>query len=75
VDRFSSTLARYSRTANVGSIPTIARIWGAIRNGAAAAIVDQENLRTWVWQEGSCIELTELDPFDRLAHAARLVST
>lgn len=74
VDLYSGPLARYSRTANVGSIPTIARIWGATRNGAAAAIVDQENLRTWVWQTGSCIELTDTDPFDRLAHAARLVS-
>lgn len=74
VDLYSGPLARYGRTSDVGSIPTIARIWGAIRNGAAAAIVDQENLRTWVRQKGSCIELTDTDPFDRLAHAARLVS-
>ena len=72
VDRYSGALARYRRTASAGSIPTIARIWGAIHDGAAAVIVDQENLRTWVWQEGTCVELQETDPLDRVAHAVRL---
>ena len=72
VDRYGSTLTRYGRTASVGSIPTIARIWGATRDGVAAAIVDQENLRTWVWSGGACVELTDTDPFDRIAEAVRL---
>ena len=73
VERYDRTVARYSRTANVGSLPTIARIWGAIRDDEAAVIVDQDNLRTWVWHDGACVELHDSDPLVRIAHAARLV--
>lgn len=75
VDRYSSPLARYSRTASVGSIPIIARIWGATGDGTAVTIVDQENLRTWVWRGGACVELQNADPFDRIAEAARVAAS
>ena len=71
VDRYSRPLARYGRTASTGSIPSIARVWGAIRGGMAAVIVDQENLRTWVWRDGTCIELHNAEPLDRMVQAAR----
>lgn len=70
VDRYSAVLTRYSRTAPPGSIPTVARIWGAEREGEALAIIDQENLRTWVWSGTSVVELRDSDPLDRIARIA-----
>jgi len=70
VDRFSTTLRQYNREPVGGRLPTIARIWGAISAGDAAVIVDQENLRTWVWSNGACTELKSTDPIVRIAEAA-----
>lgn len=56
VDRYSKVLLRYSRSSTVGQLPTIARIWGGVRNGEAESIIDQINLRRWA-SDGS--EVTE----------------
>lgn len=70
VDRYSKVLSRYSRSSPLGELPTIARIWGAVRNGEAEMIVDQSNLRVWVGIERRCIEIAEVDPLERMAAAA-----
>ena len=75
LDRFSAALARYSRTTHPGSVPTIGRIWGVVRDGEALAIIDQESLRTWVWNGASIAELHDADPADRFARVVEIVRT
>jgi hypothetical protein len=74
VDRFKAPLRQYRRTAPLGTLPTIARIWGALSDGEARMIVDQENFRVWVWRDGSVVELAEADRLARIGRGAALVS-
>jgi hypothetical protein len=70
VERFRVPLRQYSRTPTaVGRLPTIARIWGAVRDGAASVIVDQENLRTWIWDGEGVQNLDGLLPRQRIKAA------
>lgn len=72
VEQYGVPLRRYSRTSAPGVLPTIARIWGAIREGEAAVIVDQENLRAWVEADGRLRELQGGDPVQRVVAMADL---
>ncbi len=74
VERYRTPLARYNRTEPTGTLPTIARIWGATRDGEVAVIIDQQNLRTWAWHNGAIVELKDPDPLERITHAARLAT-
>jgi hypothetical protein len=70
--RYRPVLRQYYRKSSDGSkLPTIARIWGALHQGDAEVIIDQENLRIWVW-DGAPHELTEGGLADRVHQAARL---
>ncbi len=62
LDRFSTAVTRYGRTAGSGALATVARIRGATHDGAAVAILDLVNLRTWVWHEDACVEPQDPDP-------------
>lgn len=73
VERYRTSLARCKRRPVGGALPTIARIWGAVRDGEAAVIVDQQNLRTWVWVDGDVRQLSQGDPLERIATAVELV--
>ena len=67
VERFRVPLRQYGRTpAAVGRLPTIARIWGAVQDGAASLIVDQDNLRTWIWDGEFVRSLDEFSVNERL---------
>lgn len=70
VNRFAKPLRRYRRTAPGDEIPTIGRIWGAIHNSEAVLIVDQQNLRTWMWINDGSQELANDHPIDRVVEAA-----
>lgn len=72
VERYRIPLRRYSRVSAGDALPTIARIWGAVRLGEAAVIIDQVNLRTWVWSNATATEVTDADPFERVAAVAGL---
>ena len=69
VERFSRQLQRYNRIPVGDSLPTIARIWGALRDGQAAAIVDQDNLRIWTWTDGAVCEVVDGGPLERMEKA------
>lgn len=73
IERYRGPLKRYNRQATDNEIPTIARVWGAIRDGEAAVIVDQENLRTWAWVAGKHQELIDESPIQRMRTAASIV--
>ncbi|HEV2809825.1 MAG TPA: hypothetical protein VGV93_05435 [Acidimicrobiales bacterium] len=73
IERYKTPLARYKRSSVGAALPTIARIWGAVRDGEAAVIVDQQNLCTWVWVGGEVREVGAGDPLERIATAAELV--
>lgn len=75
VERYRGALTRYSRASAGDVLPTIARIWGAIRDDEAAVILDQENLRAWMWIDGTVKELREGDPVERIRTAAKLVAS
>jgi hypothetical protein len=73
-DRFRAPIKHYGRSAPGGRLPTVARIWGAVNAEAAAVIVDQENLRAWVWYDGACEEVTDVpSPLDRITRAVKLI--
>jgi hypothetical protein len=73
VERYRGPLKRYNRQAIDNKLPTIARVWGAIRDGEgeAAVIVDQENLRAWAWAGGHQ-ELVDESPVQRMRVAASI---
>ncbi len=73
VERYRRPLSRYSRASVRGALPTIARIWGAVRASEAAVIVDQLNLRVWAWSGRTVIEVIEVDPLRRIAASAKLI--
>jgi hypothetical protein len=75
VDRFRAPLRRYGRTSTAdGGLPAIARIWGAVVDGAAPVIVDQNNLRIWIWDGESVQSLDHLSPSERLEASAAALS-
>jgi hypothetical protein len=74
VERYQQVLIRYNRTAIDDQLPTIARIWGAVRNGEAAAIVDQDTKRVWTWLEGDVREVVDGGSLERITTVATLSS-
>lgn len=46
-----------------------------VRDGEALAIIDQESLRSWVWNGASIAELHDADPADRIARVVEIVRT
>ena len=73
VDRYGSVLHRYRRRSTGDVLPTIGRVWGATRHGQAEVIVDQQSLRTWVWDGAQPLEMLAGDPLRRIAEGASLL--
>jgi hypothetical protein len=73
LERFHRVLSRYSRMAAGHAVPTIARIWCAVRGGQAEVAMDQQNLRVWASTPHGITEAPQGDALDRMIFAARLV--
>lgn len=74
IDKYRSPLRQYQRDNNADLVPPLGRIWGAVHNGDAAVIVDQENLRTWAWDGTSPVEISHENPLDRIADAVEIAN-
>lgn len=61
LEPYRPVLRRYGREGHGWRLSTIARIWGAIRNGQAAVIIDQNDLRVWVNEAAGCREIDACD--------------
>ena len=68
---FQPSLRSYAHEGKDGSIPTIGRVWGAVRDGQAAVIVDQHNLRVWALIGGKPRKIEHDDPMQRIVNAAQ----
>jgi hypothetical protein len=74
-DRFRRVVGRYRAEApRDETLPTRSRLWAAVRDGHAAVVVDQHDLRTWAWHDSGPIAMTQTDPIDRIRSAAGLAS-
>lgn len=71
---FEAQLRRYQRDSPGGSLPATTRIWGAVLADEAKLIVDQQNLRVWVNDNGRMVEATDPDPMDRMASAIKVIA-
>lgn len=72
VEQYRAVLHAYNRVPSADYIiPTIGRIWGALCNGDAVIIIDQETLRAWTADSGIVHELPRDDVVGAMVAAAQ----
>lgn len=74
IDRYRTLLARYTNDTNSSGPPWLSHIWGAVKDGQAALIVDQTALRAWAWTDAGPVRLQQGGLLEDVRRAAEQLS-